>query len=81
MAKRIPTSRGDVLILHSKTITTYAVGIVSKDGQQDFHGEANVKYLSNSAAALAEAKATVLSGRRIFVLDIDADGAWSEISN
>jgi hypothetical protein len=54
---------------------------VSKDGQQDFHNEANVKYLSSLAAALAEAKATVLSGKRIFPLDIDADGGWSEVSN
>ena len=37
MAKRIPTQRGDVLILQTaKSFTIYAVGTVFEDGQQEF---------------------------------------------
>jgi hypothetical protein len=71
VAKRIPTLRGDVLVLCSDTIPTYAVGVVSQDGQQDLRGLANVQYLSDRATALAEAKALARPGKRIFVLDVD----------
>ena len=81
MAKRIPTALGDILILHSGSISTYAIGVVSHDGQQDFHGETNVKYLSNRAAALAEAKALAAPGQRIFFLDVDAAHKWREVSD
>jgi hypothetical protein len=78
VAKRIPTLRGDVLVLCSDTIPTYAVGVVSEDGQQDLRGLANVQYLSDRATALAVAKALAQSGKRIFVLEIDnAEGGWS----
>ena len=62
MAKRVPTSRGDVLVLHSESIPTYAIGIVSQDGQQDFHRTTNVRYLIDRIAALAEARARIEPG-------------------
>jgi hypothetical protein len=79
MAKSIPTQVGDVLILWtSESFAIYGVGRVSKDGQQNFRGGVNVKYVSDRAVAVAEAKAPVVPGRRIFLLDIDTDN-WSEI--
>ena len=78
---RIPTQIGDVLILWtSQSFVIYGVGRVSKDGQQNFRGAVNVKYVSDRAVAVAEAKALVVPGRRIFLLDIDTE-TWSEISN
>jgi hypothetical protein len=79
MTGHIPTRVGDVLILRtSRSFTTHAVGQVSQDGQQDFH-KANVKHVSNRAAAVAEAQALVAPGRRIFYLNLDT-GEWSETS-
>jgi hypothetical protein len=71
VAKRISTLRGDVLVLCSDTIPTYAVGVVSQDGQQDFSGVANVQYLSDRAAAVAAAQALAGPGKRIFIVDVD----------
>ncbi|HVC21769.1 MAG TPA: hypothetical protein VNE16_16980 [Vicinamibacterales bacterium] len=79
-SKSIPTQVGDVLILqtdHPSAI--YGVGEVSKDGQQDFHGGVNVEYVSDHTAAVAKAKALVLPGRRIFLLNLDT-AKWSEIA-
>ena len=81
MAKRIPSLRGDVLILWTtQSYTVHAVGRVSKDGQQDFSSEANVQYEIDYAGAVAQAKALVLPGRRIFFRNIDT-GDWNEISS
>ena len=81
MAERISTQVGDVLILKTdQSFTTHAVGQVSKDGQQDFQGSSvTVKHVRDRAAAVAEAKALVVPGRRILFLNIDT-GEWSEIS-
>ena len=77
----IPTQVGDVLILRTgQSFTTHAVGQVSEDGQQDFHTQMNVKYVRERAAAVAEAKALVVPGRRMFLWNIDT-GDWSEISH
>jgi hypothetical protein len=82
MATRIPTRIGDVLILATgKTFSTCAVGRISKDGQQDFRGQTNVKYVSGHPAAVAEARALVAAGRRILFRNIDDMGDWSEISH
>ena len=79
MAKHIPTQVGDVLILQTtQSYTIYAVGRVSRDGQQGFGGGEDVKYKKDYDAAVGEAKALLVRGRRIFLLNIDAD-AWSEI--
>jgi hypothetical protein len=79
MAKPIPTQVGDVLILLTdKTFATHAVGQVSKEGQQNLHAQHNVKHVRDRTAAVAEAKALVAQGRRIFFLNIDT-GDWSEI--
>jgi hypothetical protein len=76
----MPTRLGDVLILQTdRDLKIHAVGQVAEDGQQDFHAQRNVKYISDRAAALAEAKALLLPGRRIFLSRLDA-GHWSEIS-
>jgi hypothetical protein len=80
MANRIPTQVGDVLILGtSRSFATHAVGRVSENGQQDFHNLVKVKHVSDRAGAVAEAKALVSPGRRIFLWNIDT-GQWSEIS-
>ena len=76
---RIPTKVGDVLILHTcETFHLHAVGSVYKDGQQDFAGRANVNHIVGRPAALVEAKALVIPGRRIYLLEFDS-GEWSEI--
>jgi hypothetical protein len=79
MAKRIATQPGDVLILQTtQSYTIYAVGRVSREGQQDVAGEKDVKYENDYGAAFAQAKTLVAPGRRIFLRNIDADD-WSEI--
>jgi hypothetical protein len=81
MATPIPTQVGDVLILRTgHSFSTHAVGRVSEDGQQDFRRLANVTHVSDRAAAVAEAKALVVPGRRMFLWNIDT-GDWSEISH
>ncbi len=81
MAEHVPTQVGDVLILRTeRTFSVHAVGRVSKDGQQEFRGQADVKYVGDLAAALAEATDLLVPGRRIFLLDMDS-GKLSEISN
>ena len=78
--RTIPTQIGDVLILRTQqSFTIYAVGLVYEDGQQDFHHQTNVKHVTSREAAIAEAKAIVIPGRRIFVYDIDT-GDWSDVS-
>jgi hypothetical protein len=78
---RIPTLRGDVLILETESgIKIHAVGPVTTDGQQDFHAQPSVKYIKNRDAALREARALVAPGRRIYLLNLD-HGNWSEVSS
>jgi hypothetical protein len=79
VATRLATRRGDVLVLlTTRSFTVHVVGLVSTDGQQDFHTCTNVKYVLDHAAAIAEAKTLVKPGRRILLRDIDTD-RWSEI--
>jgi hypothetical protein len=81
MIERIPTHSGDVLILWTHaSFTIYALGHVTKDGQQDFGTQVDVRYPPGRAAAVAEAKAMVAAGRQIFFRNIDT-GDWSEIRN
>jgi hypothetical protein len=81
MAKQIPTRIGDVLILRTtQSYTVYGVGRVSKDDQQDFGTHTDITYASDRAAAVAEAKALVAPGRKMFLQDIDTN-EWSEISH
>jgi hypothetical protein len=76
----MPTHSGDVLILlTSKTCFPYAVGEVSKDSQQDFGSEFNVMHFAGLAEALRQAKALVVPGRRIYLLNIDT-GDWALVS-
>src|SRR5688572_30210382 len=80
MASRVPQpQRGDVLILGTtKSFSVYAIGRVSRDGQLDFHGEAPLKHTSIRDTAVAEAKALLALGRRIYFRNLDT-GEWSEI--
>jgi hypothetical protein len=82
MVKRIPTQVGDVLILRTdQSFTIHVIGTVSKDGQQDFENQRMaLQYQIDYAAAVAEAKALVASGRRIFFRNLDT-GEWSIVSN
>ena len=81
MTTRIPTQLGDILILRTDhSFTLHAVGQVRKDGQQDFDTHVNLKYASDRATAVADAKALVVPGRRIFFRNLDT-GDWSEISS
>ena len=80
MAERIPTQVGDVLILRTtQSYSVHAVGRVARNGQQDFGSGRNVTYEIDYAAAVAQAKALVRPGRRIFVRNIDT-GDWNEVS-
>ncbi len=80
MAKQIPTHFGDVLILQTtQSYAVHAVGRVSRDGQQDFSSETNVKYQIDYVTAVAQARALVSPGGRIFLRNIDT-GDWNEIS-
>jgi hypothetical protein len=76
---RIPTRRGDVLILFTaQSFAVHAFGPVSEDSQQDFHSHANVKYEPDQVAAVAGARAVVNAGGHIFFRNLDS-GEWSEI--
>jgi hypothetical protein len=71
--------RGDVLVLGTaKSVAVYAVGGVTRDGQQDLGDVAGVKYSRVRATAEAVAKVIVEPGRRIYFRDLDTD-EWSEI--
>jgi hypothetical protein len=77
----IPTQRGDVLIL--MTIlrpASYALAMVSIDGQQDFGAGYNVMNVPDFTLAMKQAKALVLPGCRIYVLNVDT-GEWTLISD
>ena len=82
--RRIPTQPGDVLILTtSRSFHVHAIGVVSADGQQDFHACSHaVRYLraEPTAVAVAEAKRIADLGRRIFLRNLD-DGGWSEVTH
>jgi hypothetical protein len=81
MAERMPTLRGDVLILWTtQSYAVHAIGRVSTDGQQDLGGEANVKNEVAYAAAMARAKALLVAGGRIFFRNIDT-GDWKQIAH
>jgi hypothetical protein len=81
LAGRIPTKVGDVLILATEqSFTTYAVGHVTRDDQQDFHAQVSVKYASDRDDAVVTAKTLAAPGRRIFLRNLDTDH-WSEISH
>lgn len=77
---RMPTQVGDVLVLRTNinSLTVHAVGLVSKDGQQDFSGHMNVTYVKDGAAAMVEATALVQPGRRIVMWNLDT-GEWSDL--
>jgi hypothetical protein len=75
----IPTKAGDVLIIWTEaSFRTYAVGLVTTADSQDFREGSDVKYLSDRASALAEAKARVAPAGRIFLVDFD-NAKWSKI--
>jgi hypothetical protein len=79
MAERVPTQRGDVLILRTDhSFTLHVVGLVTKDGQQDFDTHLHLKYECNRDIAVADARGLGLPGRRIFFRNLDT-GDWSEI--
>ena len=94
MVTRIPTQLGDVLVLRTdQSFSVYVVGQVTKDGQQDFdtycrgqpehahqRGHVTVTYTKDHTSAVAEAKALVVRGGRIFLRNLDT-GDWSEILN
>jgi hypothetical protein len=81
MSRPIPTKPGDVLIVETTdSYTIYAIGRVSKDGQQDFTNETDVKHETDRTAAVAHAKALVVRDGRIFLQNIDTD-EWSQIPN
>jgi hypothetical protein len=81
VTNRIPTRVGDVLILTTnKSYRVHVVGLVSKDGQQDFRHQEGMTYASTLANALVDAKALLVPGRRIFLLDVDTR-VWTKISD
>ena len=80
MSIHIPTRVGDVLILRTKrSVVLRVVGLVVKDGQLDFQGQANVSAVPDDAAAVLKANALLTPGKRVFIHDIDR-GVWAEIS-
>ena len=79
MTRAARPQRGDVLILATaRSFEVYAVGRVVRDGQQDFNGDAGVKYSRVRPTAEAAAKVIVEPGRRIYFRDLDT-GEWSEV--
>ena len=78
---RIPTEVGDVLVVRTaQTFSIHAIGVVTKNGQQNFRGQERVTYVTDHEEALTEARALCAPGRRIFLLDMDI-GDWSQMSS
>lgn len=81
MLPPMPTRVDDVLILSTaQSFTIYAVGQVSKDGQQGFDAAMSVKYVTTETAARAEAQALAKAKGRIFLRNIDTR-KWADISD
>ena len=81
MSERIPTKPGDILIVQTtQSYTVYAIGRVSKDGQQDCGTATNVKYETDHTAAVVQARALVARDGRSFLRNIDTN-EWSQIPN
>jgi hypothetical protein len=79
--KDIPTRTGDVLILSTAGAgDTHAIGVVSRDGQQDLRDRVALKVVSGRPAAEIEARLMVSSSHRIFLKN-QSTGEWDEISN
>jgi hypothetical protein len=81
VATKIPTVRGDVLILQTERGTKiHAVGRVTTAAQEDFHkSEPAPIYVVDHAEAVAVARTLVAPGRRVFLVRLDSD-EWSEIT-
>jgi hypothetical protein len=80
MSIQIPTRVGDVLIVRTKReVVLRVVGLVTKDGQSELQGEANVSAVPDDAAAVLKANALLMPGKRVFIHDIDR-GVWAEIA-
>jgi hypothetical protein len=73
------TRPGDVLILQTeKGLKIHAVGRVTKQSQEDFHGAQPAPlYVVDHAEALAVARTVVAPGGRIYLVKIDGD-EWAE---
>jgi hypothetical protein len=73
----VPTRPGDVLILQTgQSYAIHAVGLVTSEGQQDFHSSDSVRYETEAARAIAHAQALVIPGRQVFCLNMDT-GKWT----
>jgi hypothetical protein len=77
---RMPTRRGDVLILvTTRTFTMYGVVTVTTDGQQDFGTGINGVHLPDLAAAVKLAKSLAAPERHVYLVNIDT-GDWRMMS-
>src|SRR5205085_1838855 len=77
---RMPTRRGDVLILvTTQTFTTYAVVTVGADGQQDFGTGIGAGHFRELAAAVKLAKDLVGPGRSVCLVNVET-GDWRVLS-
>jgi hypothetical protein len=77
----IPTQAGDVLILIRVAAGGgCAVGIISRDGEQDLRARLSLKYVNGRSAAQSEARLLVVPGRRVFVKSMNTN-EWDEIPN
>jgi hypothetical protein len=73
----VPTRPGDVLILQTgQSYAVHVVGLVTSEGQQDFHDSDSVRYETEAARATAHAQALASPGRKIFCLNMDT-GKWT----
>lgn len=77
---RIPTQRGDVLILLTLAPASYAIATVTIDGQQDFGAGYNVMKVPDFALAMKQARALALPGCRIYLVNVDT-GEWTGVSD
>jgi hypothetical protein len=74
----IPTQAGDVVVFRTmKTFKTFAVAVVSKNGQQDIASDPAF-HTPDHHAAIAKATSLRRPDTRIFFCDIDAR-KWSEL--
>jgi hypothetical protein len=78
--RRMPTHRGDVLILvTTQNFPTYAVATVGTDGQQDFGRGLNIMHLVSFTEAVKVARTHLLPGSQTYIMNIDT-GEWALVS-
>lgn len=77
---KAPTKRSDVLIVcTSANFRICVIGLVERDGQQDFRNQSGLRHARGNEAAIQVARELLSPPHRIFLLDLD--GGWRLVAD